>query len=270
MTIKIQIVSDIHLEFYTKLPGHICTPEFIKAPYLFLAGDIGIPLLDARANMKKYSAFLEHHPNPIMLWNQFIDWCSSNYKKIFYVIGNHESYGFTPFVTHLTIKQYFDTKPNCILLEEGIITPLDNNSKWQIIGTSLWSPQDFNISLIMNDVCYISGITYHDILSWNVKARQWLESTHITKNTIIMTHHLPSKALIPEKYKNPADMKYVNGFANDGMDDIIAKAGLWIFGHTHDKLDTEIAGTRCIVNPIGYKGENKNTEIVKIIELSDS
>jgi hypothetical protein len=221
--------------------------------------------------MRKYSKFLEHHPYPVMLWNQFIDWCSSNYKKVFYVIGNHESYGYTPLETHRSITQYFATKGNCILVEEGVVTTLDDMNgdgvTWRIIGTSLWSPQDVNTAIIMNDVQNIKGINNTDIILWNKNARRWLEFTEITKNTIVMTHHLPSKELIPEKYRNPQDMKYVNGFANDNMTDIIAKAGLWICGHTHAKLDLEIAGTRCVVNSIGYKDEMKNEEIVKIIEI---
>ena len=46
MFIQIQVLSDLHLEFLKAIPKifrkkYSQKPEFVKAPYLFLAGDIG-------------------------------------------------------------------------------------------------------------------------------------------------------------------------------------------------------------------------------------
>ena len=46
MSIKIQVISDLHLEFLKALPKIFRPkfsqkPQFVTAPYLFLAGDIG-------------------------------------------------------------------------------------------------------------------------------------------------------------------------------------------------------------------------------------
>ena len=46
MFIKIQVLSDLHLEFLKALPKIFKPkfsqkPQFVQAPYLFLAGDIG-------------------------------------------------------------------------------------------------------------------------------------------------------------------------------------------------------------------------------------
>ncbi len=64
---KFQLFSDIHLEF---------SKTFFKLPpltnYLFLAGDIGK---------------LSH-----LTFKPFFDYCSNNWKEIFYVLGNHEYY----------------------------------------------------------------------------------------------------------------------------------------------------------------------------------
>jgi hypothetical protein len=52
MSIKIQVISDLHLEFLKSLPKIFKPlkfsqkPEFVKAPYLFLADDIGYPKVD--------------------------------------------------------------------------------------------------------------------------------------------------------------------------------------------------------------------------------
>lgn len=65
MELKIQIYSDIHIELYNSYPKiePLCD-------YLFLAGDI---------NIKTKKTFIE-----------FFDYCSKNWKKTFYILGNHE------------------------------------------------------------------------------------------------------------------------------------------------------------------------------------
>lgn len=73
--LKIQVISDLHLEFMKKLPKFL--NDFKKADYLFLAGDIGYP---------KYPEYNSG------IFYQFISWCCDNYKKVFYIIGNHEAY----------------------------------------------------------------------------------------------------------------------------------------------------------------------------------
>jgi predicted phosphodiesterase len=67
----IQILSDLHLEFYKKLPTNICNDHFPKAPTLFLVGDIGYPFDD--------------------IWLKFIEWCESNLNFIenkIFISGN--------------------------------------------------------------------------------------------------------------------------------------------------------------------------------------
>ena len=65
--ITIQVFSDIHIDLWNRMP------EFsVKAKYLFLAGDI------CNINHK--------------LFYPFLDYCSKNWVKTFYVPGNHEYY----------------------------------------------------------------------------------------------------------------------------------------------------------------------------------
>jgi predicted phosphodiesterase len=68
--ITIQVLSDIHLEFYKKFP------KFKPlAKYLFLAGDIGT--IESKYDQKIIN---------------FLSYCSENWEKTFYVLGNHEFY----------------------------------------------------------------------------------------------------------------------------------------------------------------------------------
>ena len=65
--IVIQVYSDLHIELWNKIPE--ITP---RAKYLFLAGDV------CHIN----------HP----LFFPFLDYCSKNWTKTFYIPGNHEYY----------------------------------------------------------------------------------------------------------------------------------------------------------------------------------
>ena len=64
-----QLFSDIHLELLKSSKFPKIKP---LTDYLFLAGDIG------KINTPNYEPFF--------------DYCSENWKKVFYVLGNHEFY----------------------------------------------------------------------------------------------------------------------------------------------------------------------------------
>jgi predicted phosphodiesterase len=44
-------------------------------------------------------------------------------------------------------------------------------------------------------------------------------------------------------------------YSNDWLD-LVSKADLWIFGHTHEAVDTVVEGCRIVSNPRGYPGED--------------
>ena len=123
MSIKIQVISDLHLEFRKALPKIFRPkfsqkPQFVKAPYLFLAGDIGYPKSDRG------------------IWLQFINFCEQYYDKIFYVAGNHEAYGSEYYETINTIKDVFKSKQKFVFLERGVISKL---GPYKVVGCTLWS-----------------------------------------------------------------------------------------------------------------------------------
>lgn len=71
-----QVISDIHLEYYNSFPRIIPTSN-----YLCLAGDIG-------TISNKYDKKIE----------KFLSYCSIHWKKVFYVLGNHEFYQNSKFI----------------------------------------------------------------------------------------------------------------------------------------------------------------------------
>ncbi len=74
---KIQIASDIHLEFYKNKPRdrhffQTLVDPSTAADVLVLAGDIGYP---------------EDH-----ITREFIKWACESWPKVYWVLGNHEYY----------------------------------------------------------------------------------------------------------------------------------------------------------------------------------
>lgn len=278
---KIQVISDIHLEHNKAIPSFLINPDNIKAPYLFLLGDIGCP------KQKK------------SLWLEYINWCNSQEKlsRIFYVLGNHESYNFSYEETIEYIRNIFSTMPKFTLLERNVITQLED---YTIIGCTLWSDIDFGTAFLMNDMYNIyhsklnnpSPQNKHNPLakypidistlqSWYKLDKEWLEITlndlqsklqspsvkEKQEKIIVATHHMPSMKLIPPKFQDPHNMKYSRGFASN-LDQLIPLTNIWLFGHTHCHVDTMLDKTRCYANPLGYPDESDTRFCMsEVIEL---
>ncbi len=80
--------------------------------------------------------------------------------------------------------------------------------------------------------------------------------------TVVVTHHLPMETLCHPRFGSELN----GGFASiedshfNGFGDSSHNPDFWIFGHTHDTIDTEISGTRFLCNPKGYPGEHRDQE----------
>ena len=241
MPIKLQIISDLHLEFMTKLPKFLTYFKKSDVDYLFLAGDIGYPSYP--------------HYNRGLFY-QFISWCTDNYKKVFYIMGNHEAYKHDYELVKKSIKEIEKEKPNFIFLEKGVISNLED---YKVIGCTLWSDVESEAYYRMNDQNNIKingqNLERIDIIKMHKDDKLWLE-TNVDSNTIVMTHHLPSYELIHPDYKKQDFQKYNSGYASN-LDDIVYNARLWIYGHTHKSSDIMFDGiTRCICNPHGYYNDD--------------
>ena len=227
---RIQYISDIHLEFYEN-----SFPKLVPiAPILCLCGDIGTP------EKENYT--------------QFLEWTSNNYKHVFIITGNHEYYSKTSYddinnMIENIVKKYY----NITFLNRGV-KKLDN---YTFIGCTLWSELPKNISYYQikeyNDFRKIRGLRPDIYNSLYKKDYEFLEKC-IEKydNIICLTHHLPSPKLIHDKYKN---LPYFM-FASNLEHLIKSNVKLWLCGHSHLGNTVLINDTLCSLNPFGYPGEN--------------
>ena len=248
--IIIQVFSDFHIEIWNKLP---IIP--VRAKYLFLAGDI--------CNIT--------HP----LFYPFLDYCSLNWQKTFYIPGNHEYY--------IKKKNYneliFDYKyrisnryENVFCLDNNYITLDEENIN--IYGATFWThplfSSTYEAKMFVNDYNYISffkqsvnhvtslDITYVKQLSNDafISLQEYLNKTD--RKTIVMTHFPPNQSGTSDpKYLDNKD--HINSYfawpdgtlQNFKLDNVLT----WISGHTHWSYDFVQDGVRLIGNQLGYKSE---------------
>lgn len=195
------------------------------------------------------------------------------FKKIYFIMGNHEYYGSSIKEANIIVTETFDNlnkkNNNIIFLNNSCYETEDK----VIIGSTLWSDLSYNnnditkCKYMINDFRYINDMTVHTYQKLHIESVEQIkklinDNIHNNKKLIVVTHHLPLYKLIDECYKY-----YTMNmcFASDLED--ISNVDIWLYGHTHKSNDTIINNTRYVCNPIGYKNENKKFVIVKKINL---
>ena len=233
---KIQLASDLHLEFLARrFPAECLVQPAPDADLLVLAGDI-------------------HHGTQAIA--HFADWP----VPVLYLAGNHEFYG------HSWEQTRIDLKNAC---QGTRITFLDNDvfqfKGVRFLGCTLWT--DFRIygytqlhsmnavQQGLNDYYAIHTqqgmLRAKDTLQDHEKSRRWLEhelAKPFTAKTVVVTHHGPHPNSVHPRYM----MDRINaGFVSD-LTPLLEKADLWLHGHVHDSLDYQVDRCRVVANPTGY------------------
>ena len=233
--LKIQIISDLHLEF-----GNMSVP-LVDRDLLIIAGDLDIG--------KK----------PIKFINEQL-----KISPVIYILGNHEFYNqdydeIMDFWKKVDIINFYFLENSAIELN-GI----------RFLGSTLWT--DINkgnkidietAKVGLNDFRVIRKenrkFTPEDSIILHNQSIKWLKSElkkEYSGKTVVITHHLPSYLSVHEKYKKSS----INPCFYSDLDDIIKKFSLdlWIHGHTHDSFDYILDNTRIVCNPRGYKNNEEN------------
>lgn len=242
---RIQYISDLHLEF-----NRMDIEMAPVAPILVLAGDVGDP------SSKMYAKFLE--------------WCARDWEHVIVVAGNHELYNRRPqsawkWSRPDTVADRIDAcraaaaaaGPNVHFLERDSVV-IDGV---RFLGCTLWSDVSGAEAMVerrMSDYAMITAdgqmpVTAGQTLEWHLRDRAWLEGALAAATDapiVVVTHHLPTYALIAEKYAgSPLNV----GFATH-LDDVLVRPPVraWICGHSHTAGRAEVNGVPCLLNPVGY------------------
>jgi len=251
---QILILSDLHLEF-----GDFIIPkvENEKETIVVLAGDIGLA--------KKEYTYMD-----------FISNTCYRFKKVIWILGNHEHYG-TNFPATLA-------KLWCATLEHENLYVVDKETvafdDVAFVCATLWTNMDNNNVMTMNDAKLFMNDYKHirtgpksepwrqklaplDTMADHQRAKEFIFPEIVKqkadgKKVVVVTHHLPSFMSVHESLRGDN----LNGaYASELFEDIAnTKPDIWIHGHTHFSFDYMIEDTRVVCNPRGYHPDNLNSD----------
>lgn len=250
MSSKFQYFSDIHLESYT-FPHQSYIHIKACAPYLIIAGDLG---------------------NVFGQWyKKFLSEVSPMFKYVFLTSGNHEYY--------YDIGKYIsDTDQWMCYIDQEIqkVTAQFNNvfylqnkaflipeTNLAVYGTTMWSQisddERCDVRREINDYHKIPRFCTGkscELFEKNLEHLSNALKTHQDHKFVVFSHYLPSYELISPKYLGcGVNSAYASQVGLAKNPQIVA----WVAGHTH----TPIRKGKFYVNPIGYFGENKDTDFNK-------
>ena len=253
---KINFVSDIHLETYDWFPkfsARKATQMFnslFSCDVLVLAGDIV-------SSPRMLAEWLETSPVPVV-----------------YLLGNHEYYGKSFDRTQDLFRTALQKLPHVHMLDTDTV----EIQGVKFIGATLWTNFDRKNPLVMedarrsiNDFRQIEGCTVDRMLARFEQERDWLDSElgnneMASASTVVVTHFGPSDLSQHSSFQNSAIGRY---FVSS-LDDLIEKyqPALWIHGHTHDSCDYRIGKTRVVSNQSGYSWEfREKQKVEKLVNL---
>ncbi|MCC5797632.1 MAG: metallophosphoesterase [Methylophaga sp.] len=237
---RIQIASDLHL-FHEKTYDFPC----IDSDVLVLAGDIA----PGSRSINFAQKIADKHEKPVL-----------------FVAGNHEYYFNNFEQLHESFKNFSDKSDNVFFLDcdsfeyQGV----------RFLGATLWTDYSlggqFQLSDVMdaatyfiNDHVYIKAglkgnFTPNDAINEHNKARAFLNA-ELTKpydgKTVVITHHAPSLKCVHPNF----GINLISGAFMSDCDQLVEKADLWVFGHTHANVDMYIGKCRLVSNQHGYSNE---------------
>lgn len=256
---KFDLLSDIHLNVSKdlKIPFKKYFPEKTESDYLLIAGDLCEDLV-GNESVK-----------------DFLTKASKLYKKIVFVLGNHDYWHINEdaldetktFETipnkFIEFVKSFDSKNKIVVLNNSFVK-LDDT--W-VFGSTLWSdipPQHYLYirSRIKDYRCIFkedsNNVTYFDTVKANYVAFTSIRdfvSLHRNEKIVLLTHHAPSYRSGSKGYDKIMDYAYLNDYDNFIIENpnIVA----WCHGHIHETRDYMIETTRILANPLGYVGDNE-------------
>jgi len=247
---KIQIMSDLHLEF-AKYSPPVNDPDVV-----ILAGDIATG-------------------------SNGVTWAKEAFDvPVIYVTGNHEYYSY-----HASMNAIFDG-----MRAEAMgsnVHVLDRDSfeigGVRFLGTTMWTDLldrpfgGVQCGVLGSDASHIStvnGELFDDCIAQELflRNRDWLSeqiNEHFDGRTVVITHHGPSSRSIHGQYAgNPWNSCFVTDLENM----MGPSVDLWVHGHTHNNFDYDYNRTRVVCNPRGYPApfggwENSEFNLDMVVEV---
>jgi predicted phosphodiesterase len=246
---RLLILSDLHHELWKEFAPRIDV-SVSQPDVVVLAGDIDV---GAKA----------------------VEWAAKQFEGIpvLYVHGNHEAYGKNLEDMHAEIQSACSAASNVHFLNTADFILNDV----RFLGATLWTDfrllgdDERQVSMFacengMNDYKRIRlrnkdyrKLRAADTAQFHSIQKGWLRKKldeEFQGKTVVVTHMAPTiQSISPEYCRDPVSAAYASR-----LDDLVAKADLWIHGHTHESSDYRIEKCRVVSNPCGYKNKSGDPE----------
>ena len=241
---KLQIYSDLHMGFARFDPA----PS--EADVVILAGDIDIK-------------------------SRGVVWANDTFQcPVIYVCGNHEYYG--GHIDRTLQKMRNAAAPHVHVLENEALI-LDQT---RFLVTTAWTDYSSTGDVVaakriawdwMNDFTVIRTdanfrrLRPDDLIAKSQAAYAWLTGEldkPFAGKTVVVTHHAPTVEYVSDGF--PAHL--IAAYANN-WPELLKKADLWIYGHTHIAADFVKGGCRVVSNPRGYPTEETGFDQDFLVEI---
>lgn len=241
--LRIQFVSDLHLEFEQNRLWLSRNPLEVTGDILLVAGDTAY--LDVpESGRDTYTQY------------QFWDWASENYKQVIVCLGNHDFYGYYDLAT-MPDGYCKQIRHNVHAYYNRVVSV----GNVDIIVSTLWSfIEPFDAYRTEKGVSDFFRILYngHRLTAddFNAEHNRCFDfiSTAVTESNakakIVLTHHVPTQQCTANEFRDSA----INGAFTVELGNYIADSDIdyWIYGHSHRNIDAQIGKTKIISNQLGY------------------
>jgi len=241
---KLWILSDLHVDVNKRYPLALPRPR-PDHDAVVIAGDI----CHGVAAAVRFIAGEELNAKPVIL-----------------VAGNHEFYGFDRHTQLATGREEGAKFPNIHLLQRDCLEIEVGGATF--LGCTLWTDYKYAGVREQARAMYLAAQrlndhrqirngdhlwTPQDALEEHEASRAWLAGRLVEtgrRPKVVVTHHGPSRLSVQPSY---CDDLLTAAFASN-LDDLVAKATLWVHGHMHAPSDYVLGGCRVVANPRGYVG----------------
>lgn len=267
---RVALLSDIHLEFG---PLNTALPT---ADIGILAGDITLlNAFDTEAAAYPFRGILRERTEA------FLAQCRDSFARVFYLIGNHEAYGYNLDRAPKLIKRAFKgvelLENKAVDLGEGIV--LAGCSLWTDMnqGRDTWQVKqgmnDFQGAIMVDDKetargydgsLYARNFRPEDAMAKFAKSKRFIARTakaHPDKRLVVATHHAPSIQGINRQHV--AYSRINAGYYTDLEAFIGEHPNIlwWCHGHTHLQKRYQVAQCQVISNARGYIGQEHSADV---------
>lgn len=271
---KLRLLSDLHAE------GGIDKKLFKSQgeDVLVIAGDLNVGADKVWLTLKQ---FYENQPNIVYVTGNH-EYYHNNYQEVNYKLANWSSGTGIKFLNPGVVyydprcRKLVDYEPTSYSIPDSLnatdaqlrFEPVKGTVKF--IGAPLWTNfrnDETSKFLAQRSINDFRLITFEDrYFTPNDASRLFNNQFGYIKHEyegcnlkkVIITHFLPATECIDPKYIGVPTSILNDYFAND-LSNYIAtlENTTWLFGHTHDNVNTKINTTALIANPYGY-GLNRN------------